>query len=118
MYLFMRSINQMIWSIKHHPSGTHGYINIKNIKVSNDFLATTPKVWKVREYYKRYFQNGFIDEPITVRRIKNSKEIELVDGYIRYLICMTNIYRFQEEFNCTYDKVPSRFKYVPIMWAE
>lgn len=113
----MRSISQMVWSIKHRPVGTHGYTKIENIQVSDDFLQTTPKVWKTREYYHRYFQNGFIDEPITVRKIKNSKKVELVDGYIRYLISLNNINRFKKEFNCTYDKVPSRFKEIPIRWV-
>ena len=115
----MRSISQIVWSIRHRPSGTYGYVNISNIKVPEDFLATTPKVWKVREYYHRYFQNdGCIDEPITVKRVKHSKQVELVDGYIRYLICLNNIDRFQEEFNCTYKQVPSRFKEIPIIWTE
>lgn len=114
----MRSISQRIWSIKHHPVGTQNYVNISHINVPNDFLATTPKVWKVREYYHRYFQNGCIDKPITVIKNNNTKQIELVDGYIRYLICLNNIDRYQKEFNCTYSQVPDRFKYLPVKWIE
>lgn len=113
----MRSISQRIWSIKHHPANTQGYVDINCIVVSDDFLQTTPKVWKTREYYHRYFQNGFIDKPITVSKSSNSRNVELKDGYIRFLISLNNIHRYQEEFNCTYNQVPDRFKFVPVQWV-
>lgn len=115
----MRSISQRIWSIKHHPVGVQGYININKIHISKDFLDTTPKVWKVREYYNRYFQNdGCIDKPITVCKNGHSHTFELKDGYIRFLIIKYNIERYQEEFNCTYSQVPNRFKMLPVKFVK
>ncbi len=56
-------------------------VNISDIKLPSYILNSTPSghtVEKVRNYY---IQNGEFDKPVTI-----SKDMYLMDGYVRYLI--------------------------------
>ena len=65
----MKSIYKSVWEHIHkQPYGTDSLIDIKNIKVSKDFLRTTPRVDKVKKYYTYFNKHGFIDKPITVKK--------------------------------------------------
>lgn len=56
-------------------------ININDIKISTDFTESVPNEEKLNRARQYFIENGTLDKPIVV-----TKDMELVDGYIRYLV--------------------------------
>jgi len=120
MYL-LKSITKIIWEHIHRkPYGIEAYLDISKIVCPNYFTKTEPKDWKVKKYFKRYFRNQYLDEPLTVKvkSYNNENHVILVNGYIRYLIMRNIIQTYCETYDCTYDSVPDSLKCVPIRYYE
>lgn len=60
-------------------------MNIEDIKISDQFLHTTPSPEKMERFEKYWLMTNHQDKPIVV-----NKNGYLVDGYIRYLIMKRN----------------------------
>ena len=74
----------------HEPFGTTEWIPLKSVYVPRKLLRSRPNDCKIKEYCKRFVRRGFIDVPLTVHKYDDYKlnhQVELLDGYIRYLIC-------------------------------
>ncbi len=74
----------------HEPFGTQEWISIESIYVPKKLLRSRPNDYKIKEYSKRFIRRGFIDVPLTVHKYDDyelNHQVELLDGYIRYLIC-------------------------------
>lgn len=56
-------------------------ININDVKIPIDFTESVPNVKKLNRARQYFIENGTLDKPIVV-----TKDMELVDGYIRYLV--------------------------------
>ena len=56
-------------------------ININDIKVPSHFAESVPSETKLNQARQYFIENGRLDKPIVI-----TKDMELVDGYIRYLV--------------------------------
>lgn len=56
-------------------------ININDIKISTDFAESVPNEEKLNRARQYFIENGTLDKPIVV-----TNDMQLVDGYIRYLV--------------------------------
>jgi hypothetical protein len=82
--LFHKKVNQ--------PYGTDEVVNINDITVPNCFKLSRPNDFKVMRIFEQYKELGYLDRPITVIAIVNTKgkrtKLVLVDEYIRYRVAI------------------------------
>lgn len=115
----MKNIVRWLYeAIYKKPYDTEGFIDLKQIVIPEDYLATTPHADKVKRMYTYYFRHQRLDEPITVRTDKNTHKTILVNGYIRSLISWDIARTYMNTYNCKYEELPEKFCYVPIKWVK
>ena len=112
----MKSIYKSVWERIHkQPYGTDSLIDIKNIKVSKDFLRTTPHVDKIKKHYEFYNKHHYLDSPITIHKTEGVNILQ--NGYIRYMIAINEIDEYCKLHNIdTYESVPEYLKKVPVKY--
>lgn len=117
----LKSIRKIIYeAIYKKPYGTTGYLDLKQIIIPEDYLATTPHKDKIKRMYSYYFRHQRLDEPITVKSkyYDNSYHTMLLNGYIRALISWDIVRTYMNTYHVTYEKVPDSLRYVPVQWSK